>query len=251
MDNRIEVDLENSESVSAVLDYLTNDFDSICKTASANGGIEYGRIISNSFDAYEIKIHDEIPSYSELAFFMKAVENEENTSRVSRYVQIAAERNNKEKIWFDDEMPMGLNAAFALAGKDKKYIDDFIDLLRTCDMDHEVYQCFFIDLLLDKWKICDETLNLLAARSGSIVGQFGLEDIEKYEIDDLTDEQKSYYFKCLMEDSLKSPAVYPDLLIDAMELLDINVDQDKFSDLFDGYSPAFDSSGLPVLYDVI
>ncbi len=143
----------------------------------------------------------------------------------------------------NDELQKGLNAAFALAFSDEKYIYDFVNVLRTFDLNNEVYEPFFIDLLLDKWMICDEVLFLLAARSGSISDQWGF---EKLEIPTLNGDHKNKFLTYLLEDALKSKTVFSENLLDSMELLDIVVDPEKFSRLFEHYKPLFQKDNILV-----
>jgi|GEM_PF-2478164 len=253
-ENMVEVDLQERESISKVLDYLNSNLADIAKIASENGGVRYGKISGGEFQEYGEELFEEIPPRSELVFFTEAVKDKDDAQKVQKYVNSIAEMNNAEELWFDDETPMGLNAAFALAFEDKQYVADFINLLRKCDMDHEVYQAAMMAELLKKWGLQDEMIKLLAARSGSITGQFGLEETF-YEggipIPEFSESQKEKYFKYLMEDSLESKAVFPELLVDAMEYVGIEVSQEKFSALFKMHEPKFNKDNLPKLGDIL
>ena len=245
--NEIEIDIAKPLSISQTLDYLLDSFDHICDLAESNGGIQYGTNENGIFKALESEIHPKIPSYSELSFFIKATENKDNLDQIQTYLQKVIKKNESKVLWFDDEMLMGLNAAFALAFNDSTYISDFVDLLRSCDMNHEVYQTYFIEILLSKWGICKETVSLLAARSGSISGQYG---IEAYNIPELMDEQKALFVENLFKDALKSKAVFPDLLIDALEFLEISIDSNKFKAFFNQHKPTFKESDSPGFSDI-
>ncbi|WP_459212214.1 hypothetical protein [Aquimarina rhabdastrellae] len=135
----------------------------------------------------ENSIHPKIPNYSELAFYLKVIKTSGSIEKLKKITQIVIHRNSIEPVWMNEEIPMGLSIVFALAFHDKRYIFDFVTVLRTFDLNHEVYESFFIELLLNKWKICDQTLFLLAARSGSLSGQWG---IEGYDIPKLNTVQK-------------------------------------------------------------
>lgn len=247
MKNEINLDFSSNQEITDALNYLMHNYDEIAEHAFENSGILfYDRITGNKL-TLESEIHPEIPNYSELAFFMKAAENENNIGQVLKYIQLVIEKNKNKSIWMNDEIQMGLSAGFALAYTDKKYVTNFIDLLRTFDMDHEVYEPFFIELLLNKWEICNEILLLLAARSGSITGQWGIED---YEIPSLTDEQKKIFVKYLFEDILNTKAVFPELLINALEFLSISVNNQKFESYFEHHKPLYNKSNIPDLNDI-
>lgn len=201
----------------------------MCENAREKGGIRFGKYQENNFVEYKINLHREMPSYSELVFFLSAVEDSNNINKIIAFIKQIMQRNLVEKTWLDDEMPMGLNASFALAYNDKKYISEFINFLRTCDMNLEVYQTMFIELLENKWQICYEVLELLAARTNSISGQWGVEEHERL---DLSSEQKKHYLMCLLKDALFSKRVNTDILIQGCEILGVSIDEDKFNSLF-------------------
>jgi hypothetical protein len=221
-----------------------NDYEELSKDILNNSGLEFYDSSTNNLLKLEAPIHPEIPNYSELAFYLTAVENENALEHIEKITQIAIRKNKPRPIWMNEEIQMGLSAAFALAFKDKKYIANFVNVLRTFDLDHGVYEDFFIELLLKKWETCDEMLFLIAAKSGSIMGQWG---IENFEIPKLDHEQKSKFMKYLLEDTLKSKVVHSDLLIDALAILDISIDIEKFKKLFEHYKPLFNEATIPSL----
>lgn len=258
MNNKIIVDIENPLDVSNALDTILNNLDDLCKNAIENNGVKYtnheytgmkyGKYEGKNFVEYKVELHTDMPSYSELAFFLNAAKESNNTDKILTFIKHIIQKNKTQKVWLDDEMPMGLNASFALAYNGKKYISNFIDFLRTTDMNHEVYQPIFIELLEKKWGICNETIELLAARSSSISGQWG---VECHDTLDLSNEQKRYYLECLLKDTLFSKRIYPDILIEACQTLGISIHTDKFSKLFvncGAYStPTFETLELPSL----
>ncbi len=248
---KFEVNLENPLSIADTLDRLLANIGALCETAVEKNGIEtglrYGVYKDGNFIEHTCKVHDRIPLYSELAFFLQSAKNTANTNKILKYVQFIMAKNKVEKVWLDDEMPMGLNASFSLAYTNKEYISDFINFLRTVDMNHEVYQVYFIKILLNRWGICDPILKLLAARAGSISGQFGLEGCD---IPSLSDDQKKAFFEYLLKDSLSARAVFPDLLKDALDQLGVVVTKDKFNRLFNRYNPIFSLTNIPDLNNV-
>jgi len=239
--NQFEVALENSSSVSNTLDILLVNLEILCESSVDTNGIKYGVYQEGNFIEHKTEIHRRIPSYSELAFFLSAVKDTNNSDKILTYIQLIKQKNKVKKVWLDDEMPMGLNASFALANNEKKYITAFIELLRTCDMNHEVYQHFFIELVLNKWGICDETLALLAARSGSISGQWALEG---FDIPTLLKEQKKCFLEYLLQDSFESKHIFPNNLINAFKIVEISVDNEEFIKLFDRGKPMFDKTNI-------
>ncbi|WP_298952971.1 hypothetical protein [uncultured Nonlabens sp.] len=250
--NTIIVDIEDTVDVSNKLDIVLKNLDELCETAQKNEGLRFGKYHENNFVEYEINLHRDMPSYSELVFFLSAVKDGKNIDKIKKFVQDIMQRNLVKKTWLDDEMPMGLNASFALAYTDKKYISNFIDFLRTCDMNHEVYQAVFIELLEKKWKTCHEILGLLAARSNSIAGQWGIEGHEKLE---LSAGQKKHYLQCLLQDTLFSINIDTDLLIEACETLGVLIDENKFNSLFINRgpfsNPRFEMKDIPYLVEEI
>lgn len=251
-DNKITVDIENWIDVSKKLDAILTNLDDLCENARKNSGLKYGKYQEGNFIEYQINLHADMPSYSELVFFLSAVKDSNNTSKTLIFVKQIMQKNQLEKVWLDEEMPMGLNASFALAYNEKTYISNFIDFLRTTDMNHEVYQPIFIELLEKKWGICNETIELLAARTNSIAGQWG---VELHETLELSDKHKIHYLKCLLKDTLFSKIAQPDLLIEGCNTLGISVDEDKFNAFFINRgafaNPIFKMTEIPSLVEEI
>jgi len=244
MKHKINVKMSSNQDILNTLTYLIDNYDEIAKDSYENSGLEFYDNSTNNLIELDKSLHPEIPNYSELAFYLTVVRNKNTFEKVEKLTQIVIEKNSSKSIWMDEEIQMGLSPAFALAFEDKKYISNFVNVLRTFDLNHEVYEPFFIELLFEKWEICDETLFLLAARSGSISGQWG---IENYKIPKLDVEQKNKFIRYLLEDTLKSKAVYSDLLIDSLNFLEISIDTEKFDSLFEHYKPLFNKNNIPSL----
>ncbi len=244
MKHKISLKLSSNQDILDTLNYLIDNYDEIAKNSYENSGLEFYDNSTKNLIELDTPLHPEIPNYSELAFYLKVINNKNNFEKVEKFTQIVIEKNNPKSIWMNEEIQMGLSAAFALAFKDKRCIFNFVNVLRTFDLNHEVYEPFFIELLFKKWDICDETLFLLATRSGSISGQWG---IENYEIPKLDGEQKNKFMRYLLEDTFKSKVVYSDLLIDSLEFLKISIDIKKFKSLFEHYKPLFNESNIPTL----
>lgn len=242
MPHIIKVNLSSNQNILDTLDYLFYNYDKVAKISYENSGIQFYDQLTGKLIELEEPIHPRIPNYSELAFYLKVVKEDGSIDKIEKITKIAVEKNSPTSLWMDDEIQMGLSAAFALAYSNKNYISNFITILRTFDLNHEVYETFFIELLLGKWKICDEILLLLAARSGSISGQWG---IEGYEIPTLNSPQKNKFITYLLEDTLQSKRVCIDLLLDAMESLDIIIDHKRFKKLFEYHKPPFHKDDIP------
>lgn len=247
MNHQIEVDITNASAIRHTLQNLLIDFDDICVVVKEHQAFEFGQKQAEDFVAYSTHIHDDVPPFSELTFFMAAAAHESLQPMVLKFLQAVINKNSEQTIWVNEELPMGLNAAFALANTDKQYIPHFIQFLRTCDMNHEVYQPYFIDILLQKWDKTEESLLLLASRGGSISGQFGFEGIK---LPSLSIPQKEFFFTALLEDALHAKATHADLLYDALEELDIEVNEEKFMNLFQHIHPTYQLDTIPNLKSV-
>lgn len=244
MNNTIKTNLSSNEDILKTLDHIYSNYDLIAKDSYENSGIEFYDQSTDDLIVLEKAIHPEIQNYSELAFYLKVVNQDNAVEKIHKITQKAIEKNSPKALWMNEEIQMGLSPAFALAFHNKNYIKNFIRVLQTFDLNHEVYETFFIELLLDKWKICDETLQLLAARSCSISGQWG---IENYDIASLNTTQKNKFIGYLLEDTLVAKSADAELLLDAMELLHIKVDPTAFESHFKYYKPLFTKDTIPAV----
>lgn len=244
MKHKINLNLFSDQDILNTLNYLIDNYDEIAKDSYENSGLEFYDNSTNNLIELDTSLHPEIPNYSELAFYLTVVGDKNNFEKAEKFTQTVIEKNSSKSIWMNEEIQMGLSAAFALAFEDKRYVLNFVNVLRTFDLNNEVYEPFFIELLLEKWEICDETLFLLAARSGSISGQWG---IEEYDIPTLNNLQKNKFITYLLEDTLKSKTVFVDILLDSMESLNITINHEKFKSLFEHHKPLFDEDNIPSL----
>lgn len=240
--HEIKVNLGSSQDVLNTLDFLIKNYNDIAKNSYNNSGLKFYDSTTHNLIRLETALHPEIPNYSELAFFLFVVEDENNFEKIEKFTQTVIENNKPKSVWMNEEIQMGLSAAFALAFKNKSYIPNFVTVLRTFNLNNEVYEPVFIELLLKKWNTCDEALYLLAARSCSISGQWG---IENYTIPKLDHEQKNKFISYLLHDALKAKAVYSDILIDALHFLEINVDTKTFESYFGPYNPLYNEKNRP------
>ena len=95
------------------------------------------------------------------------------------FVKDSYYKENDERFWRDSETPVGTTIAASLALLDKKYIQNYMEFLRTNDMDHEVDQYGYINDVINKYGFCEETLALALTRAGSACGQHGSEQFEE------------------------------------------------------------------------
>jgi len=163
------------------------------------------------------------------------------------FIKCVMNENKFRQIWMNEEIPLGLSAAFALAYYVKEHIQTFIELLRTFNLNFEVYEEFFMQVLLNKWGKCEETIALLAARAGSLSGQWGIENLE---FEALSDDEKVTYVHHMFEDSLHSEDVYNGNLMDAMEFLQIPFSKDSFVELFKHTTPLYTKENIPKHEDI-
>ncbi len=112
----------------------------------------------------------------EMALFEKIVKHKELLEFINKYVNTAANGKYGTRIWEDSETPLGNGAMIALVETDKKYIKNYIDFLRTCDLDHEVSQWGDISDI----GYNSETSELAIARLMSCAGQHGKEQFEDF-----------------------------------------------------------------------
>ncbi|WP_246057410.1 hypothetical protein [Leptospira gomenensis] len=148
------------------------------------------------FPAWEESTSSERPFAAERSFYSQAIRHAELHEPILNYVYKIIDQNRKVAVlWSSEEEHAGAHAVVALALLDKKYIENYVDFLRTNDLDHEVYQSDDIQELIERWGWCEEILSLAAARS--FRGQFGPDQLGEM----LSDGLEEY----LMEnDSLKS-----------------------------------------------
>ncbi|PJZ58530.1 hypothetical protein [Leptospira barantonii] len=128
------------------------------------------------FPAWEESTNAERPFQAERNFYSQAVKQKEFQEPILNYVRKIIDHNrNGSILWSSEEEHAGTRAVMALALFDKTYIKEYIDFLRTNDLDHEVYQSDDIQELIERWGWCEETLSLAAARS--FRGQFGSDQL--------------------------------------------------------------------------
>ncbi len=129
---------------------------------------------------------------SECSFYAQACQQEKNLlliEDICKNIIVTRKKHGRFcALYSHEEVTFGLYPAFLLALQNKKYIPVFINMIKTFDMDHEVYESSCILSLVDKYGACDEILVLLAVRMVTCGGQHGFEDMgvlqKKYKLDD-------------------------------------------------------------------
>ncbi|SNR16693.1 hypothetical protein [Tenacibaculum jejuense] len=131
---------------------------------------------------YTIKIicNEEKLIDGEMEFFKIVVQYEQLLDFIIDYVNTASNGKYGIRIWEDCETPLGNGAMISLVETDKKYIQSYIDFLRTCDLDHEVCQWGDIDSVISKYGFNEETVKLAIARLMSCAGQSGKEQFTDF-----------------------------------------------------------------------
>ncbi len=143
----------------------------------------------------------------EYALFQEVVKHEELFDETISYINTAAKGRYNNRIWEDSETPLGNGAILNFVEKNIRYIDTYIDFLRTCDLDHEVSQWGDIDTIVKKYGFNEETVKLGIARLMSCAGQHGDEQFEIFLEEGLTDyisENKSTFLTLFVEETTYS-----------------------------------------------
>ena len=152
----------------------------------------------------------ELPYFtSETLFFRKAASYKELHSLILKYVDLLIKHSKEEGLlWSHDETPAGTDAIESLVFTDSKYIQKYIEFLRTNDMGHEVNQHYGIGYIIKNHGLNEDTLRLIAVRLGECCGQHGDENLglllESTELAEyLQDERNSENFLKHLTDEFK------------------------------------------------
>lgn len=192
--NHIIIDINDANKIIQMLQWFTLNISEVEKRIEPENPYIFGIIQNGNFVEYELPDDSPLSEYynrmlnkNVFYFFGEIAQNEKIQPHLLEYVKVL-----NGEIWMDEELPFGLQEAFALAFGNKRYITDFAKYLHSNDLDHETCQGFIIDMLVKKWGKCTEILNLIAAR-GILLGQNGLYQIqelaEKMNINVYGDEQ--------------------------------------------------------------
>ncbi len=132
------------------------------------------------------RVKDREKFEEDAVFFEKAIKVAGAAEKIAQVIS----NLKAHDLYIDDETPAGTYAALALVHKDKKWIPNYINFLRSCDLDHEVEQSADIQKVIEKHGWCEETCRLAIARLVSCGGQFGEEQFKEFLKNGLNDYLK-------------------------------------------------------------
>jgi len=210
----ITVNLDNENDLKNNLTYLiemfsTGEIKKYLKENDDSLDLNFGKEIDGSFIEYKPTIKaiidplDEVDVVlidSEAAFF-EATSKFENLVPLMKLLIEYLTSYNKfvgkyKTLMKTEEETYGLKASAILMRKDKSYCSTYGDLLRTFDMDHEVYEGALVQDAIETHGFCKETLALLAIRLFSACGQQGGEDfqmiVEESNLEEKLDSKNLY-----------------------------------------------------------
>ncbi len=125
-----------------------------------------------------------VQKLEEKEFFENVAEHPVLAPKVLEYCRVTDDGEEGTRIWiadeFDEGPPAGTFAILGLVHQDKKWIPDYIEFLRTNDLDHEVEQQWQIKGIIDKYGWCNETSRLAIARNVSCCGQGGTQQFKEF-----------------------------------------------------------------------
>ncbi len=83
MKHIIKVDLSSNQNILKTLDYISNNYDEIAKDSYENSGIEFYDQLTGKLIELEKPVHPKIPNYSELAFYLTAVQEDNSKDKIN------------------------------------------------------------------------------------------------------------------------------------------------------------------------
>ncbi|MEX6626238.1 hypothetical protein [Tenacibaculum salmonis] len=200
--------------------------------------------------SFNINLIDENDTSKVLFIDEKALFNEVRkyntlSSATIKYLKITDNGEYDSRIWEDCENPLGTEAILSLVSKDKKWMPEYINFLRTCDLDHEVNQGGDMEELIEQYGWNKETCSLAIARLITCCGQHGseqFEDLLENGLSDYIQENKLLFLEKLMEefkyaldsDSCYSPSLnglkedYLNEFFEYIEALNNTLDKNDF-----------------------
>ncbi len=155
------------------------------------------------------KENEIINTFDEQSFFEKVAIYNSLSQLIIDYCQITDDGEEGSRIWisneYDEGPPAGTYAILALVNLDKKWISNYIEFLRTNDLDHEMEQMWDIKKIIDKYGWCNETCRLAIARNVSCCGQGGSQQFKEFLNNGLRDylilkENKATFLKSLLQE---------------------------------------------------
>jgi len=192
-ENKVVIEVSDLNQERSYLDAL----DKMIKLTQNIDAIKSGHLLI-------FRVKDKENYEEEISFFKKAIKVEGAAEKIEAIVTNFI--NYKEEyLWLNDETPAITYAILALVRKDKKWIPNYIDFLRCCDLDHEVEQSGDIQEIIEKYGWCEEVCRLAIARMVSCAGQHGIEQFDEFLENGLNDylkalENKTMFFKNVIQE---------------------------------------------------
>ncbi len=127
---------------------------------------------------------EKILALNEKQFFKEVAEHEELAPLIIEYCNVTADGEEGTRIWLPESEdyeshPAGTHAIMALVRKDEKWIPEYINFLKTNDLDHEAEQIWHIRELIETYGWSKETIRLAIARNISCIGQAGTDQFQQ------------------------------------------------------------------------
>lgn len=142
------------------------------------------RVESLKFEVAFNDKSDSTQTLEEKAFFEQAVKYPDLSSLILEYCENTDNGEEGTRIWIMNEYiegtPAGTYAILALVNQNKNRIPNYIEFLRTNDLDHEFEQIWDINSIIEKYGWGKETCRLAIARNVSCRGQAGTEQFNNF-----------------------------------------------------------------------
>ncbi|HAS41047.1 MAG TPA: hypothetical protein DCS93_11225 [Microscillaceae bacterium] len=153
----------------------------------------------------------------EKAFFEQAAKYDNLSSLILKYCEVTDDGAEGTRIWgmseYDEGPPAGTYAILALVNQSKNWISNYIDFLRTNDLDHEVEQIWDIQSIIEKYGWGKETCRLAIARNVSCCGQGGKEQFNNFLNNGLidylnSDEHRKEFLNLILQEFREWDQIY-------------------------------------------
>ncbi|QXP58999.1 hypothetical protein [Olleya sp. HaHaR_3_96] len=140
------------------------------------------RLESIKFEVISFDNTDVYQTLDEKALFQQIAKYNNLAPLLLDYCKVTDDGEEGSRIMithdYDEGPPAGTYAILALVDRNKKWISNYIEFLRTNDLDHEVEQMWDIKSIIKKYGWCKETYQLAIARNISCCGQSGKEQFK-------------------------------------------------------------------------
>ena len=127
-------------------------------------------------DKHENTLH----IFNEYNLFDQASEYESLHPLMFEFTKITDNGEDGARTWMNDETPAGTSAMMALVLNNRKWIPEYINFLRTNDMENEVEQTNDIQSIIEKYEWRRSTTKLAIARLVGCCGQGGVDQFKSF-----------------------------------------------------------------------